>query len=399
MERHVKRRRNGFIGLLEFDFSGFHFPTRTINLTHMQHLSNLIVLIFFLLFAKANGTSVEAQGIEKSYQTAMNQWAIEMRTATNPMDRMKISDKRPDSANYARQMWAVIGISLNEEWTLEPAAWFLRITSNLYNTDGEGVSKLTFAKENDAIRTAIETKHLKSSKLTPICVALAISPNQRSLAVLEKIQASHPDPRIQGVAALGCAMQLKTLGDDGEIMRKRLTALRMAIIQSSDVNISGTSVAKLAEDELYIIRFLNKGRIAPDLVGIDSANRPISLATNTDKIIVLVFWNTQMQDAKQVIEITNALATKFKGRPLTVIGVNNDPVEKLRVLQAEDTVTWPNFSDPENKLAKEYRIGFWPFVFVLDGDRKIHYAGQPGSFAELTAEALLSEIKPTVEAK
>ena len=106
-----------------------------------------------------------------------------------------------------------------------------------------------------------------------------------------------------------------------------------------------------------------------------------------------------MQDAKQVIEITNALATKFKGRPLTVIGVNNDPVEKLRVLQAEDTVTWPNFSDPEDKLAKEYRIGLWPFVFVLDGDRKIHYAGQPGSFAELTAEALLSEIKPTVEAK
>jgi hypothetical protein len=93
----------------------------------MQHLSNLIVLIFFLLFAKANGTSVEAQGIEKSYQTAMNQWAIEMRTATNPMDRMKISDKRPDSANYARQMWAVIGTSLNEEWTLEPAAWFLGI--------------------------------------------------------------------------------------------------------------------------------------------------------------------------------------------------------------------------------------------------------------------------------
>lgn len=399
MERHARRQRNGFIGLLEFDFSGFHFPTRTINLTHMQHLSNHIVLIFFMFFAKANGTSVEAQGIEKSYQSAMNQWVIEMRTATNPMDRMKISDKRPDAANYARQMWAVIGTSLNEEWTLEPAAWFMRITSNLYNTDGEGVSKLTFAKENDAIRTAIETKHLKSSKLTPICVALAISPNQRSLAVLEKIQASHPDPRIQGVAALGCAMQLKTLGDDGEIMRKRLTALRMAIIQSSDVNISGTSVAKLAEDELYIIRFLNKGRIAPDLVGIDSANRAISLAMNTGKIIVLVFWNTQMQDAKQVIEITNALATKFKGRPLTVIGVNNDPVEKLRVLQAEDTVTWPNFSDPENKLAKEYRIGLWPFVFVLDGDRKIHYAGQPGSFAELTAEALLSEIKPTVEAK
>jgi peroxiredoxin len=101
-----------------------------------------------------------------------------------------------------------------------------------------------------------------------------------------------------------------------------------------------------------------------------------------------------MQDTQRVIDITNKLATKFGGRPLVVLGVNNDPEAALRALQANDTVTWQNFSDPENKLAKEYRIGSWPTVFVLDGERKIHYTGTPGSFAELTAEALLSELKP-----
>jgi hypothetical protein len=31
---------------------------------------------------------------------------------------------------------------------------------------------------------------------------------------------------------------------------------------------------------------------------------------------------------------------------------------------------------------------------VLDGERRIHFSGTPGSFAELTMEALLSELKP-----
>jgi hypothetical protein len=77
--------------------------------------------------------------------------------------------------------------------------------------------------------------------------------------------------------------------------------------------------------------------------------------------------------------------------------VNNDPAAKLRSLQADNTVTWANFSDPENKLAKEYRVGSWPLAYVLDGERKIHYAGAPGSFVELTAEALLAEAKPAAD--
>jgi peroxiredoxin len=215
--------------------------------------------------------------------------------------------------------------------------------------------------------------------------------------LLEKIQSGNPDSKTQGVAAFGAALQLKTLGDDGEIMRKRLTFLRKAIIQSSDVELNGVTVAKLAEDELYIIRFLSKGRVAPDLVGEDSAMRPLSLSANKGKVVILLFWNSNLADARRVIEITAATEAKFKGRPLVVIGVNNDPAAKLRSLQADNTVTWANFSDPENKLAKEYRVCVWPLVYVLDGDRKIHYAGAPGSFVELTAEALLAEAKPAAE--
>lgn len=360
----------------------------------MQRPSCLILLISLLALTPAGATSADAQRIRKTYQLKMDNWSLEMRIAATPEEKSKAWTNRPDATPYAREMWTAIGNDLDQDWTLEPASWFLRITPGLLARDGKNSNpQPIFARENDAIRKAIETYHFKSPKLLPICSALAASPDPRSLAILEKIQSTHPDQKIQGVAALGAAMQLKTLGDDGEIMRRRLTYLRKAIIQSSDVDFDGTPVAKLAEDELYIIRFLTKGRVAPDLVGVDSGGRPLMLSSLKGKVVVLLFWNSNVPDARRVVEITTAMEEKFKGKPFAIMGVNNDPLDKLRALEADNTVPWNNFSDPENKLAREYRVGSWPLVYVLDGDRKIHFAGAPGSFAELTADALLAPAK------
>jgi peroxiredoxin len=360
----------------------------------MNRPSHLVVVFSLLVFAHAHASPADGQRLAKAYQDAIAKWSSEIRLAVTPEDRAKVATSRPDPAATAKQVWAAISGSLDQESSLEPAAWFLRNTPSLTSTSTTGTTAPAFSQENDSIRKAIETHHLKSTKLIPVCAALATNSNPQSLALLEKIAASHPDPKIQGAAALAAALQYKNLGDEGEIMRKRLTHLRKAIVQSADVEFDDSTVAKIAEDELYIIRYLTKGRIAPDLVGVDSANRPLSLEANKGKIILLVFWNSNVPDPKRTIEIASATAKRFKGRPLTVIGVNSDPVEKLRALQADNTVTWTNFADPGNQLGNQYRVGSWPLVYVLDGDRKIHYVGALGSFAELTAEALLAEAKP-----
>ncbi len=360
----------------------------------MKRLSHLVALFSLLIASDSLASPTDAQLVEKNYQLSVDKWSLDMKIAATPEDRAKAWKSRPDATPFARKMWEQIGTSLDQEWTLEPAAWFLRTTQGLLVSSGNGSTAPTFAKENDTIRKAVETYHLNSPKLTPMCMALLADKDPRSLMILEKIQAGHPDKKIQGVAALGAAMELKAIGDDADLMKKRITYLRKAIIQSSDVTINGTTVAKLAEDELYIIRFLTKGRVAPDLTGIDSAGRPLSLSALSGKVIVLLFWSSNDPDASHVIELTSAMAKKFRGRPLAIVGVNHDPLEKLRNFEADGTVSWSNFSDPENKLSADYRVGSWPLVYVLDGERKIHYAGAPGSFVELTVEGLLSQKKP-----
>ncbi len=362
----------------------------------MNRMSRLTALFFLLLAAKSIAAPADAQRIQKAWDLSMETWSLETRVATTPEARSKALAARPDAAAAAREMWKVIAASLDQEWTLEPAAWFLRATPGLITKNPDGSTTPTFAKEIDAVRKAVETRHIKSPKLTPMCMALAATQAPRSLALLEKIQASHPDKKIQGVAALAAAMIMKTLGDDAELMKKRLNYLTKAIIQSWDVDLGGTTVAKLAEDELYIIRFLTKGRVAPDLIGTDSGGLPVKLSDFKDKVVMLLFWNSTMPEAERVIQLTSDMVRKFHGKPFVVLGVNYDPVEKLRFMEGakDTTVNWRNLSDPEQKLSREYRVGSWPLVYVLDGERKIHYAGTQGSFAELTADALLTDAKP-----
>lgn len=360
----------------------------------MNRLSRFLAAVFPLLAAESPASPADALRIEKSWQLNMENWSLETRAATTPEARAAAIAKRPDPVPFARDMWRQIGSELDQEWILGPAAWFLRVVPGLRATHPDGSSTPAFGEEIDAVLKAIETRHLKSPGLIPVCMALAGIRDPRALGLLEKIQAGHPETKTQGVAALASALILKSLGDDPELIRKRLTCLRKAIIDSSDIDLGGVTVAKLAEDELYIIRYLTKGRVAPDLSGIDAAGRPLKLSDFSGRIIVLLFWHSTMPEADRTIEITSAIARKYQGKPVTVVGVNADSLQKLRSLEADGTISWRNFSDPSSQLAREYRVATWPLVHVLDGGRKIQYTGAPGSFVELTADALLAEIKP-----
>ncbi len=359
----------------------------------MRRTCRLSLLIAALTALPAHATPAEAERLQEEFRLKMETWSLATRTATSPEEREAAMAKQPDAQEYARRMWSAISGSLDQAWTLEPAAWFVGLAQSLPGQP--------FAAEIAAVRTAVEKHHMASPDLAPLCLVLANTSDPRSLSLLEKIEADHDDPRIQGVAALGAAMILKSLGDDPELMRKRITHIRKAIIESADVSVSGTSVAELAEEELYIILHLTKGRVAPDLQGVDSGGRPMKLSDHAGKVVVLLFWGSNIPDADRTVEIANEMAEKFRGRPFALVGVNHDPVPQLRALQENGTVDWPNFSDPENKLAREYRVGSWPLAYVLDHELKIHYAGAVGSFAELTAEALLEDLanaeKPDAE--
>ncbi|MDX1680922.1 MAG: TlpA disulfide reductase family protein [Akkermansiaceae bacterium] len=356
----------------------------------MRSLRAAVISLIFLGVQSSKANPEMAAKIEKLWDSKVAEWREQAEKAKSHEELAALEQTRPDPAAYARRMWGSIENSLQEPWTIRPAAWFLQIAPGI--KDPETGTPL-FEEQINRIKKSLLANHIHrpDPQLNAICMALARLGDPLSLSIIESIESKNEDPKIQGVAALAAAMVVKNLGDDGELMRKRLTYLKKAIINSAEVKIGETSVAELAENELYLIRYLSKGRVAPEITGTDSNKQPFRLSQQRGKVVILIFWSSSIPQAAHTIEFTNEMATNFAGKPVQIVGINHDPADKLKAMRADGTVTWRNLSDPQNLLAKNYRVGSWPMVYVLDQKGKIRYSGGLGSFAELTANALLEE--------
>lgn len=342
-----------------------------------------IALLFLLFFATHAGASpAEAERIKRGYELSAETWELKMKIAADDEARQKLMETRPDPSATAADLWRQIAPSLHEDWVIPYAAFFLDLTRG------------SMVAERQRLLDAFGANHISKPDLAPFCIALAGSGDPKSLALLEKILAQNPDEPTKGIAALGAAMLLKTLGDAPEVMQKRLTYLRQAIIMAADQTISGVSVADIVTDELYVIRHLAKGRIAPDFSGADVAGRVIRLSELRGKTVVLLFWDAKSPETDKFIGLTNQMAVKYADKPVAILGVTPEALDRIRELQAEGAIKWNNLIDPADKLARDYRIAARPAAFVIDPAGKIEYTGLPGSFAELTVDAILAGDSP-----
>lgn len=352
-------------------------------------------ILFLLLFAiHAEASPAESERIKRSFELSAEIWKDKMTLATVPAERQKLMASRPDPSASASELWRQIAPSLKENWSIPYAAFFLDLTRNLTAVGADGNTGTAFTEERKLVLEAFAQNHTAKPGIAPFCIALAESGDPKSLPLLEKIMAENTDEATKGIAALGAAMLLKGLGDAPEVMKKRLTYLRQAIIMASDQNIGETSVADIVTDELYVIRYLAKGRIAPDLSGADVAGRVIRLSELRGKTVVLLFWDAKSPETDKFIGITNLMAAKYADKPVAILGVTPEALDRIRHLQGDGSIKWNNIIDPADKLAKEYRIAARPAALVISPAGKIEYTGPPGSFAELTVDALLAGDAP-----
>lgn len=354
-----------------------------------------VKLIIVLLMSACVGgidaaTDAEASAIVGDYDRLHQLWLSEMRLAPNAQSLNQITQKRPDTAEFAAKLKTLLSKDLAHEWTLRYGAWLLRNDSKLK------------AESQRALLNAVEKHHQLSPLVGDFCVAM-VHLNQagepprpdkeplrsRGMNMLEKIKTKNPEPKVQGQAALALSIMLGSLGDDRLIMERRIKNLREAIIKSADVKIGNVTVADIARDELYKINHLSIGRVAPPIEGIDSAKRPLKLADFRGKVVMLVFWSSWDQEAARFLEILRKSVTRKVEKPFIILGVNRDSLINLRTLEADRIVTWRNFSDPEQKIVKSYRVASWPYCMVLDKDGVIRYRGVVGSFADAVANDLL----------
>jgi len=348
-------------------------------------MKKLLIFISFVTTMHVAASPEMAERTKRTYELSQESLILKMKIAKTDTERQALWAKRPSPENTATELWTSIGKSLHQDWSIPYAAFYLNLTHQVAPTVAET------SKHRKAIMDSFEEHYFNKPKIGVLCIALAQSGSPRALPLLEKVISKNTDKKSQGVAALGAALLLKNLGDSPQILEKRLTHLRMAIIQSADEKIGDSDVANVAGDEIFIISHLVKGRTPPEFSGTDVAGRIIKSADFKGKVTVILFWDSQTADLNKIIEITNKLANKYAGKPVSVIGITPETLGSVRKLQADDTIKWNNVIDSKNEISTLYRIKTRPAVFIIDAAGKLEYSGLPGSFVELTVDALLEK--------
>ncbi|MGB7747955.1 MAG: TlpA disulfide reductase family protein [Verrucomicrobiia bacterium] len=113
----------------------------------------------------------------------------------------------------------------------------------------------------------------------------------------------------------------------------------------------------------------------PDFNETDVAGKPLSIANDKGKVVLIDFWATWCAPCRA--ELPNVLATyrKYHDQGFEIIGISLDQDQtKLTSFTKSMNMTWPQFFDGQgwgNKLAAKYGIDSIPATFLLDGEGKI----------------------------
>lgn len=93
-----------------------------------------------------------------------------------------------------------------------------------------------------------------------------------------------------------------------------------------------------------------------------------------NKVVYLDFWASWCGPCRKSFPWLNEIQTKYKKQGLVVIGVNLDSEINLAKQFLKDVpANFRVYSDPEGKLAEQYKLIGMPSSFVIDGKGKVRH--------------------------
>lgn len=116
------------------------------------------------------------------------------------------------------------------------------------------------------------------------------------------------------------------------------------------------------------------GDIAPDIAGKTADEKLVSLSDYRGKVVLVLFWGTWCGPCRQQLPTEIEKVTKtYRNRPFAMLGVAQDPPEKMKAFLASNNLPWENICD-SGSISREWDVNFVPSYLIIGPDSVIKHA-------------------------
>ena len=244
------------------------------------------------------------RAIQGAQRKMMMDLGREFRAAETPAAKNEVMQQRVKTEQkLAQEALALVGESNDDDLSIQ----ILTFVSSL---PGE-----TQAKATDMLMN----KYITSPAMGNLAGRLARQqPSPKTEKMLQAIIDKNPEPKVQGQATYAMASYLNNLkrladlddqikqqlaaqmGEGGAEYLKKWTsktidAERMKLLETcvekyGDINMGRKTLGEMAEGQLFVLKYLQIGKVAPDIEGTDLDEVAFKLSDYRGKVVVLDFW-------------------------------------------------------------------------------------------------------------
>jgi peroxiredoxin len=186
--------------------------------------------------------------------------------------------------------------------------------------------------------------------------------------------------------------------DPGALERQAESLLERVIAEFADIPYwdNKQPLGASAEGELFAIRNLSIGKVAPEISGKDHEGKPFALSDQRGKVVVLTFSGNWCGPCVGMYPQERELVAKLMDRPFAMVSVNTDAiVETLRKSIASGAITWRCWHDggTTGPITTRWGVRSFPTIFVLDKAGVIRFKDVRGQELDKAVATLLKELE------